>query len=256
MTGNMGKRTISLSFSITPAVKSKVLKGKLLLLLLLLPRFEVKSQELSQLANEDGTVRLKVANGHKDQRLGKQTLDLTQMVLALLKFKDIISQDFPERVKEIDMYIRNIVMIKNKYTGLAYGFYHLYFRDKATQLSERGEVLDWFVLDMESLHVAIVSNTSANVCEHCQSWYHSSSKCPFNLRSDMVTCTWVSQKTLIYQDKDKGKRYSKSKEICAKYSYFVCSGNSCNILFICRFWNKFDHPIMSGLTVELMSISY
>ena len=143
-----------------------MLKGEYVPLYKLLPGFEARTQELSQVVSDEGTFRLCVGDGSKERILSKQTLDLSQLLLALLKFKDIVRDSFPKKCEEIDMYIANVITIANKYQGLAYWYYHIYFWDKATEFSHRGEDLNWSVLDAEALHAAIANKSSANFCEH------------------------------------------------------------------------------------------
>eukprot|EP00111_Clytia_hemisphaerica_P017940 TCONS_00053087-protein len=176
-----GKSTLSLTYCVAPAVKSKLLQGKYVPLYKLLPGFDSRGQETASVLSEaGGLIQLNVGDGNKERRLGKQKLDLCQMILALLKFKELISEDFPSRARDIDMYLANVVMIANKYGGLAYWYYHLYFWDKAAELSDRGEELNWCALDAEALHAAVANNAPANFCDNCQTWYHHTSKCPFD----------------------------------------------------------------------------
>lgn len=51
-----GKRIISLSFRMVPAVKLKILQGKYVPLFKFLPGFEAKGQEVAQVLSEDGTI--------------------------------------------------------------------------------------------------------------------------------------------------------------------------------------------------------
>ena len=61
------------------------------------------------------------------------------MTLALLKLKDIFTTNLScSGDLDIDSYISNLCMISNKYSGLAYWDYHLYFWDKAAGCAERG----------------------------------------------------------------------------------------------------------------------
>ena len=242
-----GKPNLSLVYSISPAVKTKVLKGKFVPLFKLLPGFDAR-QESAHVITEDGSVKLNVGDGSKERRLGKQILDLGQMILALLKFKDLVLKDIPKRAQDIDDYIANIVMISNKYSGVAYWFYHLYFWDKAAEMAERGEALDWSVLDAEALHAAIANNAPANCCDHCQSWYHPTGRCPFKLRSEQATQATSSRVSVFNSgqeslERERGKAYYKGKQICNRYNFGDCYDPNCKFLHMCRFCNKFDHSI-------------
>ena len=94
-------------------------------------------------------------------------MDYPQMVLALLKYKDIVGTISRTKAKEIDRYVSIITMICTKYSELAYWSYHLYFWDKASECEERGIFLDWSVLDSEALHAAIAQNSATNFCNSC-----------------------------------------------------------------------------------------
>ena len=77
----------------------------------LLPGYESRGQDTANLLSENGMIRLNVGDGNKERKPGKQHLDVPQMLLALLKLKELVSDDFPSKSREIDMYIANIVMI-------------------------------------------------------------------------------------------------------------------------------------------------
>jgi len=254
-----GKRTSfsrtasSLRYSVAPAVKSKILQGKYVPLYKLLPGFENRGQETASVWSEDGQIRLNVGDGNKDRRLGKQTLEVAQMLIALMKYKELISADFPTRVVDIDNYMANIVMVASKYSGKAYWFYHLYFWDRAAEYSERGEELNWSALDAEALHAAIANSSSANYCDQCQSWYHNPAQCPFSLRQESPSqesyrspngagkSTSSSTFPLL---KNRARAFYKGKEICTQFNYGLChKKNQCPFLHMCKYCNRHDHSI-------------
>ena len=211
---------------------------------------------MASVCSDNGLIRLNVGDRNKERRLGKQTLDLPQMLLALMKFKDLISNDFPKRVGDIDTYMANIVMIASKYNGLAYWYYHIYFWDRAAEFSERGEKLNWSALDGEALHAAIANGSPANYCDQCQSWCHHPTQCPFSLRqgssiqvNNMHSFSGggkssVTSGSSLSLDKDRARAFYKGKEICNKFNYSSCpKKNQCAFLHICRFCNRHEHPV-------------
>ena len=248
----IGKKTLSLTFSVAPAVKTKVLQGKYVPLYKLLPGFETMGQDSACVMSENGLIRLNIGDGNRERRLSKQTLDLPQMVLALMKFKELVSDDFPERVIEIDTYIANIALVACKYGGLSYWYYHAYFWDKAAEASDRGEKLNWHALDAEALHAA-VAGSPPNYCDNCQSWTHHSTQCPFSLRQESqpeygMPRNGAGKSPSISSciTKDRVRAFYKGKEICNQFNYSVCSKSRnppCEFLHMCRFCNSYDHSI-------------
>ena len=240
--------SLSLAYSVQHTVKKCVLEGKYVPLYKLLPGCQANFGSLMSVADADGSLRISMGDSVKDRKLARQPLEFPQMMLALLKFKDILQSVLSSRCKEIDSYIANLTMICNKYSGLAYWYYHVYFWDKASECSDRGVVLDWSVLDSEALHAAIASNCSANFCNLCQSWYHHPSKCPFNFRDNKA----FQQQPKLFPEGDfaksastyeRTKAYYKGKEICNRYNFGTCNTEVCHFLHMCRFCNKFDHPV-------------
>ena len=140
------------------------------------------------------------------------------------------------------MHMANIILICNKYKGLAFWFYHIYLWDKAAEYFDRGVAIDWSVLDAESLHAALAHNSCTNFCEFFHSWYHSSAKCPFNIREkETYTEKFPEQRVSI---RDRGKAYYKGKEICNKFNFAFCSsGKNCTYLHCCKICQKFDHSM-------------
>ena len=192
-------------------------------------------------------MRLVLGDSSKDRRLARELLEIQQMIMALLKYKDIMTSVPTRKASDIDSYIANIIMISNKYSWQAYWYYHNYFWDKAAEFLEQGVVVDWSVLDSESLHAAIAKNSHINCCTQCQSWYHPSNKCPFHLRD---TEAHQSQPEMVRNfsgeygnTANRGRAYYKGKEICNRFSYSVCNISWCPYLHMCKFCNKFDHSV-------------
>ena len=57
---------------------------------------------------------LVLGDSGKDRRLARQTLEIQQMIMALLKYKDILTSISTRKASDIDSYIANIIMISNK----------------------------------------------------------------------------------------------------------------------------------------------
>ena len=241
----ISKPSLALSYSIPESVKKSIVDGKSVSLYKLLPGFSSNSSsEVSTITDSDGIVKFKVGESSKEKKLARQKLDFPQMLMALLKLKDVyFSLNMVSRVGEIDNYIKNLTMICNKYSGSAYWSYHLYFWDKAAEFSERGVPLDWSVIDSEALHAAIAQNSATNFCDRCQSWYHGSELCPFNLLQLQDRQALVSSPAGNYTDRS--KCYYKGKEICNRFNFGTCSQPKCSYLHMCKFCNKFDHSVRS-----------
>ena len=174
--------SFSLAYSVSSCVKKHVLDGKFVPLFKLLPgHMSSTSGSVVSFTDEDVSIRLKAGDGMKESKLARHPLSFCQIILALLKLKDIFTTNLSSsRGLEIESYIANLCMISNKYSGLAYWNYHFYFWDKADECFKREVPLDWSVLDSEALHAAIAQSSTTNFCDLCQSWYHSPDSCPFN----------------------------------------------------------------------------
>ena len=86
------------------------------------------------------------------------------------------------------------------------------------------EELNWSALDAEAVHAAIANSSPANYFDLCQSWYHVSSQCPFNLRQDStfqgnnhpLYGAGKSLSSSLPLVKDKASAFYKVKEICVQ----------------------------------------
>ena len=116
-------KSLVLCFSVPQAIKKNILEGKFVPLL---PGYEAKSC-ISSITDGEGSIKINTGESMKERKLGKQVLDLPQMLLALLNFKDIVGEASFQRAAELDMYIANIFNTSNKYSGKAYWFYYTYF---------------------------------------------------------------------------------------------------------------------------------
>ena len=171
---------------------------------------------------------------------------LQQVVMALLKYKILVSESSQIQADNIDRYLANIVMIANKYKGVAFWYYHAYFWDKAAEYREQGVGINWSVLDAEALHAALANNSCTNYCTYCHSWYHSTSTCPFNLHGGEVKPVTVveSSESATRGSNWRGKAYFRGKEICNKFNFSHCTAKeNCTYLHMCRFCNKFNHGL-------------
>ena len=123
----------ALSFSVPKSTKKDVLEGEFVSLYKLLPGSDGKNGDVVSTIDEDGNVRLAVSDSRKDKKLSRQPLEIQQLILALLKYKQIIGDVSERKVAHIDSYIANIILLCNKYKGLAYWYYHVYFWDKVSE---------------------------------------------------------------------------------------------------------------------------
>ena len=104
--------------------------------------------------------------------------------------------------------------------------------------------LDWSVLDPESLHAALANNSSTNYCGLCDSWYHTSSKCPFNVRDGSSSSHYDQNIPRKNAMNDRGKSFYKGKEICNKFNWSFCNAkDKCSYLHVCKYCQKADHSI-------------
>ena len=93
----------------------------------LLPGYENASSPTSAFTIVDGAIKIGQGESFKDKKLARQPLDISLLILALLKYKDIISDVDSERASDIDLYIPILLELHTKYPGHCYWYYHSYF---------------------------------------------------------------------------------------------------------------------------------
>ena len=108
----------------------------------------------------------------------------------------------------------------NKYKGVAYWYYHVYFWDKVSEYREQGIDLDWSALDPKALHAALANNSSTNYCDLCQSWCNSTSPCSFNHKDGFGSQRQSNLGVeVVEKTSNRGKAYHRGKEICNKCNF-------------------------------------
>ena len=184
-----GKNTpIGLRYSVPESVKKNVLDGKFIAIYKLLPGYENASSPQSSFTLVDGSLRLTPGETTKEKKLGRQPLNISSLVLGLLKYKDILLPHDINRATDMDLYIPNLLEISNKYPGLCYWKYHCYVWDCAFLggYGHRGIPVDWSVIHPEALTLA-TAGYSAQFCDACQVFAHATNNCPFQAKVSQVT---------------------------------------------------------------------
>ena len=91
----------ALCYPIPSNIKKDVQDGKFVPLYKLLPGSEAKSSSvLSSNVDMDGSIKLSLGNFAKDKKLCRQPLEVQQLIMALLKYKYIISDNDPNMAHE------------------------------------------------------------------------------------------------------------------------------------------------------------
>ena len=136
------------------------------------------------------------------------------------KFRDIFANFSNKHTYFIDIYISNLALVGNKYSGNPYC--------ATAEYDDKDLFLHWSVLNAEALHTAITQRCTTNFCDNCESWYHPPSQCLFHLH--MSGENMATGSTLLV-DKDKAS----DKAICSKpdYPYF----------HTCRYSDQFNHNL-------------
>lgn len=237
--GKQTKSPMALRYSVPDSVRKLVLDNRHVPLYKLLQGFDSSGSHLTPTTDEDGSVRFTMGEHPKEKKLSRQPLDISLLVLGLLKYKDIIIDLFPERAKNVDMYIANIIGVHTKYPGLSYWYYHSLFWDRAFMDSDKrnGASLDWSVLDPEALHSAIAACGGPHFCDRCQDWSHATTKCPFYFSE--VADPEVSTSA----ERGRAATYYKGKKICDRFNFGLCKNTGCTFVHVCCFCNSFDHPV-------------
>ena len=137
------KPSLALSYSVPDNVKKLVISGHFVSLYKLLLGYSANAAtNITSFTEDDGTIKLRLGDFSKDRKLTEQTLIFPKLILALLKFKDILSSSSSRNTEFIDRYLSNLTLISNKYSGTAYWTYHLHFWGKAAEFEDKGLTLD------------------------------------------------------------------------------------------------------------------
>ena len=110
---------------VSPMIRRKIIEGKdINLAVLLMPHYE------GAMTNEERSEMYSCSTRKPDHRLNK-ILDLSSFMKAFGIYKSVMTEVYPQRQKELDLYERNIIDMGMRYPGSGFYKYHKLFSAKA-----------------------------------------------------------------------------------------------------------------------------
>ena len=229
---------------ITDSVKKNILEGKYVnLACLMIPDFETPNFTTN---NTNGLELLK--QGRKDHRLDR-ALTITQFFRAFGVYKRIMSEAYPQRRLELDLYEADIGNIYEHYGDIFYQ-YHCQFTKKAAAYLEKGIKVDWSKRDKD-LFQLIVGGAKTKLCEHCFQCDHQSPFCPsqYNVQSALTNYRRQNDITLGKYSETRTDKKGRSRvtfqgrEICNNFNNDSCKYNPGKYPFahVCKKCKSEDH---------------
>ena len=219
------KSPFGLRYYVPDAVRRAVIANKPVSLFKLLPGYDSSSNShIVTKTDSKGNARLSVTSqSAAERKLGKQQLEIGQMILALQKYKAIISDISPDRASQIDCYLSNIIHIYNTFPGNAYWGYHQLFWENASDHAREGIAIDWRSLDSVSLQAAIAHSPSPSSCGKCSNFSHTTATCPFTTKE--IAGEETSQKKPFKTETGTGESF---KTFCTFFNHNICRNKACN----------------------------
>ena len=169
---NRATRSQALNYGIDATITNDVLAGRKVPCFKLIKGYKSLGGNLYY--SQGGKITVKDSD---DIILSKRALTVEMLVLALLKYKEIVS-NFPERVADIDRHISHVLDIKIKYKGWAYYLYHDMVWESFFQPGVVTWGGNWIAADPSALSAAANRFAKCDKCAHCGTWEHASEVCP------------------------------------------------------------------------------
>ena len=228
---------------VTESVKRNIIAGKYVnLACLLIPNFEAPKASTEAL---NGLEFLK--RDRKDHRLDR-ALNISQFYKAFGIYKRIMSEAYPLRRKELDLYEADIGNIFEHYGDVFYQ-YHVQFSKQAAAYLEKGIKVDWSKRHKD-LFQLIVGGAKTKVCDHCGQADHQSPFCPSQIEISLpsgVRRPNEGARSNVKRDPTHDKQgrlriVHQGREICNNFnSVRGCTKSVCNFLHICTKCRKTGH---------------
>jgi len=106
-------------------------------------------------------------------------------------------ESFPQRQKEMDLYLNNIIRIANQFPNSSAFFdYHRLFAAQAEEALKRSIKVDWSYMD-QTIYTTVMAGRQGRMCKVCNSMTHNTNECTlpspqsesyssFNMRRDIT----------------------------------------------------------------------
>ena len=146
---------------VSETIRRNITEGKYVnLASLLLPEFDIPNFTTNEL---NGLVLLRLFY-RRDHRLDKP-LSIAQFFQAFGIDERIMSEAFPQRRLELDLYEADVGNICQHYGDIFYQ-YHVRFSRKDVAYLEKGIKVDWARRNKEELQL-LVGGVKSKICDHC-----------------------------------------------------------------------------------------
>lgn len=151
-----------------------------------------------------------------------------------------MSEAYPQRRLELDLYEADIVNIYEHYGDIFYQ-YHRQFTKKAAAYLEKGIKIDWSKRDKD-LFQLIVGGAKTKLYEHCLQCDHQSPFCPsqYNVQSTVLSLKKQTDQVVKTDSKLDKKGRSRvtfqGKEICNNFNNNSCKypAGKCPFAHVCK----------------------
>ena len=220
---------------VSPMIRKKILEGKNVnLAVLLIPHYE------GVMTNEERSDLYSCSTKKPDHRLNK-ILDLSSFMKAFGIYKSVMTEVYPQRQKELDLYERNIIDMGTRYPGSGFYEYHRQFSAKAAAYLEQHNIkIDWSIRD-NILYTNIFTGQQASSCRLCHSLSHDTSFCPQTLH-ERYSRFDSKQVDKTSDMRGRAKQFFNGQEICNNYNGPKgCIRDRCNYSHVCLSCHN-SHP--------------
>ena len=153
-----------------------------------------------------------------------------------------MSEAYPQRRLELDLYEADIGSIYEHYGDIFYQ-YHRQFTKKAAAYLEKGIKIDWSKRDKD-LFQLIVGGAKTKLCEHCFQCDHQSVFCPsqYNVQNTVTYPKKQNDQVMGKYSDSKFDRKGHSritfqgKEICNNFNHNYCKvpPGKCTFAHVCK----------------------
>ena len=194
---------------------------------MLIPYYEVV------MPNEERSDMYSCSTKKPDHRLNK-ILDLSSFMKAFGIYKSVMTEVYPQRQKELDLYERNIIDMGTRYSGSGFYEYHKQFSAKAAAYLQQHSIkIDWSIRD-NILYNNIFTGQQASSCRLCHSLSSlDTSFCPQSLHDHrMPTSRHENNQQFKSTDtRGRAKQFFQNQEICNNFNGpNGCFRNRCGAL--------------------------
>ena len=232
---------------VNESVKKNIISGKYVnLACLLIPDYEAS---VTSYENLSGLEFLK--RDRRDHRLDR-ALSISQFFKAFGIYKRVMSEAYPLRRTELDLYEADIGNIYEHFGDIFYQ-YHVQFSKRAAAYMEKGIKVDWSKRHKD-LFQLLIGGAKTKLCEHCAQADHQSPFCPSQINEQIPSNAKKSfTKVLSKQDSSRDihgrpRLFYKGREICNNFnSARNCNSPICPHRHICK---KCKQPGHGEMTCE------